>query len=250
MVAINLQLSHTLELNKFVRFILWLALTICVSCNVYKIIWIVRAFWLEYKCVFIALWSKLYEFRVRASFIVFLFVKTENNNFIKEILKHVVRASIHLLKTSAKFVRILEQVKTFDCVSGFHWSALEFSQTFASVFTRCMEARTTCFNISFTKLRHGKHVLWVCVTQCTVSIQLKFRQLGLSYAICKSLNNQHFYCYRLPLALNIKGPWAPHSAKMGVLSKTERSQNLKLSCGCGKNTYNYMNCDTKLHLLK
>ena len=36
------------------------------------------------------------------------------------------------MKTSAKFVRILVQVKTLDCVSGFHWSTLEFSQTFAS----------------------------------------------------------------------------------------------------------------------
>ena len=40
----------------------------------------------------------------------------------------------------------LEQVKTLDWVSGFHWSALEFSQTFASVFTRLW--------------RHGKHVLF------------------------------------------------------------------------------------------
>ena len=31
------------------------------------------------------------------------------------------------MKTSAKFVRILEQVKTLGCVSGFHWFALEFS---------------------------------------------------------------------------------------------------------------------------
>ena len=52
------------------------------------------------------------EMYIRASYIVFLFVKT------------------------AKFVRILKQVKTSDGVSGFHWSALEFSQTaFASVFT-------------------------------------------------------------------------------------------------------------------
>ena len=71
----------------------------------YKIIWIVREFWLEYKCVFIVLWStkwreqcsltvsELWEFTVRASYIVFLFVKNDNNNFIKEI-KHIVRASI------------------------------------------------------------------------------------------------------------------------------------------------------------
>ena len=52
-----------------------------------------------------------------------------------------------LLKTSAKFVRILEQVTTLDCVSGFHWCALEFSQTFTSVFNRLW--------------RHGKHVLFL-----------------------------------------------------------------------------------------
>ena len=71
----------------------------------YKIIWIVQGFWLVNKCVFIVLWStrmawamwltvsKLWEFTVHASCIVFLFFKTENNNFIKEI-KHVVHASI------------------------------------------------------------------------------------------------------------------------------------------------------------
>ena len=79
---------------------------------IYKINWIVRAFWLVYKCVFIALWStkmtwavligclqvvRSYNFMkeikvyIRASSIVFLFVKTENHNFIKES-KHVLRA--------------------------------------------------------------------------------------------------------------------------------------------------------------
>ena len=52
---------------------------------------------------------KLY---IRASYIVFFFVKTENNNFIKEIK--------HVTFTTAKFERILEQVKTLDFVSGFH----------------------------------------------------------------------------------------------------------------------------------
>ena len=71
----------------------------------YKIIWIVCVFWLVYKCVFIALWStkwreqcgstvsELWEFTVCASYIIFLFVNIENNNFIKEI-KHVVCAFI------------------------------------------------------------------------------------------------------------------------------------------------------------
>ena len=60
---------------------------------------------MDYKCVFIALWStkmtwaqwlavsKLKEFTKRTSYIVFLFVRAENNNFIK-VIKHVVRASI------------------------------------------------------------------------------------------------------------------------------------------------------------
>ena len=57
-----------------------------------------------------------------------------------------------LLKTSAKFVRILEQVKALYCVSGFHWSALKFSQTSA---------------LSFTRLwRHGKHVLFLKLIGC------------------------------------------------------------------------------------
>ena len=65
----------------------------------------VRGFWLVYQCVFIALWStimtwaiwvaasKLWEFIVSTSYIVFLFVNNENDNFIKEI-KHLFCASI------------------------------------------------------------------------------------------------------------------------------------------------------------
>ena len=57
------------------------------------------------------------ELYLRALCVVFLFVKLENN-FIKEI-KHF--PCLHsLVKTSAKFVRFLEQVKTLDCVSGSH----------------------------------------------------------------------------------------------------------------------------------
>ena len=130
---------------------------LAVSSN-YKIIWIVRAFWLVYKCVFIGLWStkmtsgkwltvyELREFTVRASYIVFLIVNTENNNFIYKRSKTCCPCLHSPLKTSAKFVRILEQV-TLDCVSGFHRSALKFSQTFALVFTRLW--------------RHGKHVLFL-----------------------------------------------------------------------------------------
>ena len=148
----------------------------------YKMIWIVRALWLVYKCVFIALWStkirgqygwlclqvvRIYSFvkeiklYIRASYIFFLFVKTENNNFIKKI-KHVLRpftsrwtpstaswVFTDLLSNSHKrlpwFSPGYEGTENMfyflneghiDCVTGFHWSALEFSQTFALVFTR------------------------------------------------------------------------------------------------------------------
>ena len=104
-----------------------------------KIFWIVRAFWLVYKCVFMALWStkmtwqygwlclqvvRSYSFvkeikvYIRASYIVFLgFVKTENNCY-----KRNKRCSLCIhsqVKTLAKFVRIREQVNTLDCVLGF-----------------------------------------------------------------------------------------------------------------------------------
>ena len=49
------------------------------------------------------------------------------------------------MKTSAKFVRILEKVKTLDCVSGFHWSALEFSQTFTDWFSPGYEGTENMF---------------------------------------------------------------------------------------------------------
>ena len=76
-----------------------------ISKTIIKMIRIVRAFWMIYKCVFIALWStkmtwamwltfsELWEFTVHASCIVCLLVKTENNDFIKE-LNDVVLASI------------------------------------------------------------------------------------------------------------------------------------------------------------
>ena len=100
----------------------------------YKIIWIVRAIWLVHKCGFIALWSKknemsnmvcslskLWEFTVSWKklkytciprfvyrYIVFLFVKTENNIFIKEI-KRVLRAIIAWWK-ARKSVRFLSDL--------------------------------------------------------------------------------------------------------------------------------------------
>ena len=68
---------------------------------------------------------KLY---IRASYFIFPVLKLENNNFLKHFLY-----LYNLVKTSAKFVSISEQVKTLDCLLGFHWSAVEFSQTFATV---------------------------------------------------------------------------------------------------------------------
>ena len=85
----------------------------CLRLRNYKIIWIVLAFWLVYKRVFIALWSTKMtwaiclaasnvlrvnsfgneiEVYICTSYIVFLFVTTKNN-FINEI-KHVIRAFI------------------------------------------------------------------------------------------------------------------------------------------------------------
>ena len=46
-----------------------------------------------------------------------------------------------LVKTLAMFARILKQLKTSNCDSGFHWSTLEFSQKFTLVFTRLWKHR-------------------------------------------------------------------------------------------------------------
>ena len=95
--------------------IIWIVLVFwlvnkCVFVAFCKIIWIVYAFWMIYKCVFIVLWSnkttsaiwltvsELWEFTLHASYILFLFVKTKNNDFIKE-KKHVVCDSIACWKS-------------------------------------------------------------------------------------------------------------------------------------------------------
>ena len=84
--------------------------------------------------------TKIYSFMkeikayIRPPHIVFLFIKTEIINFIKEI-KHVLRAFIAWWKPRLMFGRIL------DCVSDFPRSVLEFSQTFALVFTRLWRHR-------------------------------------------------------------------------------------------------------------
>ena len=73
---------------------------------------------------------------VRIYYIVFLFVKTENNNFIKEI-KHVVCASIACWKPGQNLWEFSSRWKTLDRVSGFHRSALEYSQ-FLNIMLRCV----------------------------------------------------------------------------------------------------------------
>ena len=59
---------------------------------------------------------KVIKLYTRTLYIVFFFVKTDNNNFYKR--NKTYSPCLHSpVKTLAKFVRILEQVK---CVSGFH----------------------------------------------------------------------------------------------------------------------------------
>ena len=135
---------------------------------IYKIIWIVRAFWLVFKCVFIVLWStkmtwaiwlalsqscenlQFHERKLSVHmhfvYIVFLFLKTEYDNFIKEV-KHVLHAFIAWWKPRWMFGRIREQISENPRCSQRFSPAWEFSQTFASVFTR--------------QWRHREHVLFL-----------------------------------------------------------------------------------------
>ena len=128
-----------------------------------EIIWIICWFWLVIKCGFIALWStkmtsnmvgclqvvRIYSFMkeikvyIRASYIVFLFVNNENNNFIKEI-KHVVHAFITCWKSR-------------QCLWEFSswWKPSTASQVFTELlsnspkllprFHQAMKAWRTCF---------------------------------------------------------------------------------------------------------
>ena len=102
------------------------------------------------------------------SYIVFLFVNTENNNFIKEI-KHV-RTSIACWKPRQSL---------WEFTSRSHWSALEFSQTFASVFTRLW--------------RHGKHVLF---------LKWNWAMINFSHIVVCQL----FYTYCITLLFGCLGP--------------------------------------------
>ena len=89
------------------------------------------------------IYSFMKEIKVytRALYNVFLFAETENNNLIKEIT-YVLRAVIAgLVKTSAKFVRILQQLKAPG-------SSLICSQILTNVhlcFHQTRKARRTCF---------------------------------------------------------------------------------------------------------
>ena len=120
----------------------------------YKIIWIVRAFWLVYKCVFIALrgtkmaWaigltvSELWEFAVPTSYIVFLFVNNENNNFIKEI-KHV-RVSIACWKSQQSLWEFSNRWNP-STASRVFTDLLSNPPKHSPQFSPGYEARKTCF---------------------------------------------------------------------------------------------------------
>ena len=93
----------------------------------------------------VRIYSFMKEIKVylSASYIVFLFVKTENN-FIKEI-KHVLRAFIAWWKTRQSLWEFSSRWKpSAASQGGFHWSALKFSHTFALPHW-AMKARRTCF---------------------------------------------------------------------------------------------------------
>ena len=101
-----------------------------------------------------------------------------------------------LLKTSAKFVRILEQVKTLEMqtLSGFHWSALEFSQTFASVFTRLWRHRKhvlflNCNNVFITELKKN-HIFFTQLLLYFIEWKVDFIRLQY-FIIGFSLNIIH-----------------------------------------------------------
>ena len=94
---------------------------------------------------------KLY---IRTLYIVFLFVKSERNNFIK-INKTRSPCLLGLVKALAKFVSILEKVQALDCVSGFYWFALEFSQMFAEFPPGCESTEKVLYFLG------EEFILWV-----------------------------------------------------------------------------------------
>ena len=85
------------------------------------------------------------EFTVRASynFIVFLFVKAENNNFIKEI-KHVVCASIACWKPRQSLWKCSSRWKP-STASPVFTDLLSNSPKRSPRFHQAMKARKTCY---------------------------------------------------------------------------------------------------------
>ena len=116
-------------------------------------------------------------------------------------------------------MKILEQMKTRSCVSGFHWSALEFPQTFASVFIGLWRHRKHC-NIS-----------WMIIS---VAMQTFFFNLlvilhgTLDYEYLLTLNSKTF-SREIPSILFlsrkvknkhcIRPGWRKRSGTLGILGK-------------------------------
>ena len=59
-----------------------------------------------------------------------------------------------------KVVKIPEQVKTPDCVSGFHWSALEFSQKLVSVFPLLENIENMFYFLNEAELFYLDYLHW------------------------------------------------------------------------------------------
>ena len=120
----------------------------------YKIILIVRAFLIGLQVVLIAIWStntksaiwltvsELWEFTVRASYIVFLFVKTENNNFIKEI-KHVLPPKS--VENLSKVCENSRAGKSLRLRLGFSLICSRILLNVRLSFHQALKARKTCF---------------------------------------------------------------------------------------------------------
>ena len=108
------------------------------------------------------------------------------------------------LNTSAKFVQILEQVKTLDCISSFHWSALKFSQMFALVFTENM----------FYFLNDHKHssyllTLWTSgsLSASQFSLHSSYKMIHLEMRIKESITQRILQKWKNSHTLLIQKVW-------------------------------------------
>ena len=113
----------------------------------------------------------------RALYIVFLFVKREYHKLITDKNKTQSLCLHNPVKTSAKLVRIIEQVKTLNWISGFQWSALKFSQMLPDYEKHGTERNTTEKMFYFFKnnelespLPIPHKCLFVSSTECAHSI--------------------------------------------------------------------------------